>query len=94
MNKIQLALVVSYLLITCYFLMNWLTFSIRHPNSSPEENFLNLVMLVITTSFWFMIIPISCLEILKTRKPQVSIIVPVIVALSAFSMYLYKFLTS
>jgi hypothetical protein len=93
-DKIQLALVVSYLLITCYFFVNWLIFSIRHPNSSPEGKFLTLVILVITTGLWFLIIPMSCLKILKTRKLEVSIVIPVIVALFAFSMYLYAFLTS
>lgn len=94
MNKIQLALVVSYLVITCYFFINWSTFSIRHPNSSPEEKFLTLVMFVITTGLWFLMIPMYCLEILKTRKLEVRIAIPVIVVLSAFSMYLYAFLTS
>ncbi|NMG07058.1 hypothetical protein [Brasilonema sp. UFV-L1] len=93
MNKIELALVVSYLLISCYFLMNWLTFSIRHPIYSPEEKWLDMVVFLTTSVFWFLSIPIYCLEILKTRKLQNNIVIPVLVTLSAFSMYLYTFVT-
>jgi hypothetical protein len=94
MNEIQLTLVISYLLITYYFVVNWLIFYVRHPNSSPEGKFLNLVMLVLITALWFVIIPMSCLKILKTQKVEVSLVIPITVALFAFSMYLYTFLKS
>ncbi|WP_325078894.1 hypothetical protein [Sphaerospermopsis aphanizomenoides] len=68
MNKIQFTLVISYFLMTCYFLINWLRFSLRHPASTPEDKFLSFVMSLITTIFWPLIIPISCLKILKNRK--------------------------
>ena len=36
---------------TGYFFTNWLTFSLRHPTSSPEDKFFSLLMFIITTSF-------------------------------------------
>lgn len=68
MNNIQLALVVSYLLISCYFFMNWLRFYIRHPSFSAEDKFLSMVMFAIVTFLWIIAIPMSCLKIFQTRK--------------------------
>lgn len=89
MNNIQFALVVSYLLMTCYFFINWLRFSLRHPSSSPEEKFLSFVMFFITTILWPLVVPLSCVEILKTRKLEFSTVIPVLVAVFAFSLAFY-----
>lgn len=89
MSKIQLALVISYLLMTAYFFSNWLRFNRRHPSSSPEDRFLSLVMFVITTFLWPIVIPLSCVEMLKTRKVEFSTVIPVVVAVSAVSLAFY-----
>lgn len=89
MNKIQLALIISYLLMTSYFFINWLRFCLRHPNSSPEDKFLSFVMLLITTVLWPIIVPLSFVEILKTRKVEFSAVIPVLVVISAFSLAFY-----
>ena len=89
MNKIQLALVVSYLLMTCYFVLNWLRFYLRHPVDSPEDNFLSLVMLAIATICWPLLIPIHCLQTFKTRQFEFSTVVPALVAISAFGFVFY-----
>jgi hypothetical protein len=85
-NKMQLALVVSYLLMTGYFFINWLRFSLRHPSSSPEDKFLSFVMFLITTVLWPIIFPMSFIEIMRTRRVEFSTVIPVIVAISAFSL--------
>jgi hypothetical protein len=89
MSNFQLALVLSYLLMTCYFFTNWLRFSFRHPSSSPEDKFLSFVMFIISTLLWPLIVPISFLEILKTRKLELSTAIPVIVTVFTFSLLLY-----
>jgi len=88
-NQIQLTLVISYLLMTCYFFTNWLKFSLSHPTYAPEDKFLSFVMFVITTIFWPLIIPISCLEILKKGKLEFNTIIPVLLAIFAFSISYY-----
>ncbi|TAF07599.1 MAG: hypothetical protein EAZ77_09260 [Nostocales cyanobacterium] len=92
MTQIQLTLLISYLLMTCYFFTNWLRFSLRHPTSTPEDKFLSFVMCLITTIFWPVIIPISCLKILKNRKLEFSTVIPVLLAMFAFTIsYCFSF---
>ncbi|GEM_PF-482627 len=88
-NQLLLILVITYLLMTSYFLTNWLRFSFRHPTSSPEEQFLSFVMFLITTIFWPLVIPISCFEILKKRKLEFSNVIPLILAIFALSISYY-----
>lgn len=89
MNRIEFAIVVSYLLMTCYFFINWLRFTLSHPNSSPEDNFLSFVMFAISTIFWPLIFPISFLEVLRSKKFEFSVVVPILVVVSAFSLVFY-----
>lgn len=89
MNQIQLTLIISYVLISCYFFSNWLRFSLRHPSSSPEEKFLSFVMFIITTIFWPLTIPISLLEIFKKRKLEFSNVIPILLTMFAFSVSYY-----
>ncbi len=89
MDKIEFAIVVSYLLMTCYFFINWLRFILSHPTSSPEDNFLSFVMFLISTIFWPIIFPMSCIEIFRTKKIEFSVVVPIIVVVSAFSLVFY-----
>ncbi|BAZ52872.1 hypothetical protein NIES4103_55370 [Nostoc sp. NIES-4103] len=89
MNQIQLTLIISYFLMSCYFFSNWLRFSLRHPSSSPEEKFLSFVMFLITTIFWPLTIIISLLEIFQKRQLELSNVIPVILAIFAFSISYY-----
>lgn len=89
MNQIQVTLVIGYLLMTCYFFFNWLIFSLRNPTSSPEEKFLSFVMSLITTILWPLMIPISCWEIIKNRQLQLNRLIPVVLAVFAFSISYY-----
>jgi hypothetical protein len=88
-NKIQLVMVVSYIAMTIYFFINWINFSLRRLNSSPEDTFLSFVIFCISTILWPLIIPMSLLQILKTRKLQIDTAVPVFVAVLALSLSLY-----
>jgi hypothetical protein len=88
-NQIQLTLVISYLIMTCYFFINWLRFSLSHPTSNPEDKFLSLIMFLITTVFWPVVIPISCLQIIKSGKVQLSTVIPVLLAIFACSISYY-----
>ena len=89
MNQIQLTLSISYVLMTGYFFTNWLTFSLRHPTSSPEDKFLSFIIFVITTILWPVVIIISCLEILKKGKLEFTTVVPVLLAISAVGLSYY-----
>lgn len=89
MHKIQLALVISYVLMTCYFGCNWLIFCLRHPHSSPEEKFLSSVMLFISTALWPLLLPISCVKIFKARELEFSAVFPAILAMFTFSVSFY-----
>ncbi|MBD2296034.1 hypothetical protein H6G06_21785 [Anabaena sphaerica FACHB-251] len=89
MTQIQLTLVISYLLMACYFFTNWLRFSLRHPAYTPEEKFLSFVMSLITTIFWPLILPLSCLKIVRNRKLKVSKVIPVLLGMFVFSICYY-----
>lgn len=89
MNQLQLSLLISYLLTSCYFLINWLKFSSNHPISTPEDKFLSLVILVITTIFWPITIIMSLWKIFNKRKLELSTMIPVIFAMFAFTLSYY-----
>lgn len=89
MSKIQLFTVVSYVLMTLYFFTNWIRFSLRHPSSSVEETFLSFVMCCLTTLFWPLVIPMSLIEMVKTRKVEFATAVPVIATVLALSLSFY-----
>jgi hypothetical protein len=88
-NRMQLSLVISYLLISGYFLSNWLRFSLRHPTSAPEDKFLSFLMSVMTTIFWPLVIPISCLDMIKNRKMELNTVIPILLGIFAFSVSYY-----
>jgi hypothetical protein len=83
-NRIQLALIISYLVTTCYFFFSYLEFSWRHPCSSLEDNFLSVVIFVIAIAFWPLLLPVSLLKIFRMQEFSTSTVVPVVVAMSAF----------
>ena len=89
MHNFQLYLVASYLIITCYFFSGWLGFCLRHPSSCPEDIFLSFAMFVVATIFWPLLVPISFVEIFRTRKFALSNVFPVVVAVSAFGLAFY-----
>jgi hypothetical protein len=88
-NKIQFAFIISYLLMTAYFFLNWLRFSLRHSHSSPEDRFLSFLMFIITTALWPFVTPLSCLKMIKTKKLEFSTAIPVLIMASAFSLAFY-----
>ncbi|RCJ15375.1 hypothetical protein A6S26_07750 [Nostoc sp. ATCC 43529] len=89
MNQIELSLSIAYLLMTCYFLTNWLVFSLRHPSSAPEDKFLSLVMFLTTTIFWPLMIFMSCLEMFNKQKIDINKVIPVILTIFVFSISYY-----
>ncbi|MBG1259834.1 hypothetical protein F8S20_12240 [Nostoc sp. BAE] len=89
MNPIQLTLSIVYLSMTCYFLSNWLIFSIRHPTSTPEDKFFSGVMFLVTTIFWPLMIPMSCLEMFQKKQIDFNKMVPVFLAIFVFSLSYY-----
>jgi hypothetical protein len=88
-HKIQLALLISYLLMTCYFFSNWFRFTLRHPSYSPEDKFLSLAMFFISTGLWPLLLPVSCIQVVKTRELEFSAMFPVILAAFTFSVSFY-----
>jgi hypothetical protein len=89
MNQIQLTLTIGYLLITGYFLSNWLIFSQGHPASTPEDKLLSVVMFLVTTIFWPIMIPMSCLEMVQKKQIDFNKMVPVLLAIFIFSISYY-----
>ncbi|MBN3927920.1 hypothetical protein [Nostoc sp. NMS4] len=89
MNQIQLTLTIGYLLMTCYFLSNWLIFLLRHPASTPEDKLLSFVMFLVTTIFWPLMMPISCLEMIQKKQIDLSKMIPVLLAIFVFSISYY-----
>jgi hypothetical protein len=88
MEILTITLIVSYLLISLCFFINWLNFFKQKQNLAPEDRFLSLVILVIATIFWPVAVPISCMELLKAKKSQF-IVMPVILAIFLVSLLLY-----
>jgi hypothetical protein len=43
-------------------------------------------MFLITTIFWPVIVPISLIEVFKTRKLEINTVIPVLLAIFAFSI--------
>jgi hypothetical protein len=78
MNIIQATFFVAYLLITFYFLLNWLKFFNQKNISSPEEQFLSLIILMATIISWPFLVPISAVQALKAKKLQLSSVIPII----------------
>ncbi len=89
MNQIQLTLIIGYIFISCYFLSNWLIFSLRHPTLAPEDKFLSFLMSIMTTIFWPLVMPISCLEMLKKRKLELNKMIPILLVAFALSISYY-----
>jgi hypothetical protein len=89
MNQIQVTLLLSYFLMSCYFFTNWLKFSLRHPTSTPEEKFLSFVMFLVTTILWPVVIIMNLWQIFNKRKLELSNVIPVIFAMFAFSLSYY-----
>ncbi|QLE55841.1 hypothetical protein [Nostoc sp. TCL26-01] len=86
MNQIQLTVMISYILMTCYFLNNWMRFSFRNPTCSPEDKFLSFVMFLIATIFWPLIVPMSLVEVIRQKKLDFNTIIPVIITVFAVSI--------
>lgn len=89
MNQMQLTLLISYFLMTCYFFTNWLKFSLRHPTDSPEDKFLSFLMFVITTIFWPVIVVMCLWEIINKRQIEFRTVIPVMLAMFAVSLSYY-----
>lgn len=89
MNTLASPLIVSYLLVSSYFFINWLTFCLRHPSSDPGDKFLSFLIFLQTTIFWPLVIPMSCIEILKKRRLEFSTAVRLLVAVVGLSLVFY-----
>ncbi|MFM7363874.1 MAG: hypothetical protein ACKO11_05105 [Cuspidothrix sp.] len=89
MNQIQLTLIISYVIMTGYFFTNWLTFSLRHPTSSPEDKFLSFIMFIITTILWPVVILMSFWEVFKKGKLELVTVIPVLLAIFAVGISYY-----
>jgi hypothetical protein len=88
-NKIQLVILISYLVMTANFMINWIRFSVRRQSYSPEDTFLSFVIFCITTILWPLVIPMSLFQILKTRKLEFDTAIPVVVGVLALTLSLY-----
>ena len=89
MNKIALLFSINYVLISFYFLQNWLRFSRQNPTYNPVDKFLSFLMLVVTTILWPLIVPISCMEIIQARRLEVGNVFPILFTVLLISISFY-----
>lgn len=92
MDKLQVILVATYLLPSCYFLLKSLKLFQREEKLTPEELFLTLSVVSIVTIFWPLVILVSSTQALKYKKLELESIMPVILVLvvlgvSAFAVF-------
>ncbi len=59
MKLLIFASLITYVLISSYFFLNWLRFFKRSYRSSPENWFLSMVLLAIAVLFWPFVVPFS-----------------------------------
>ncbi len=81
--------IVTYIIGCCYFTLRWLLFSRQKSDPSPENTFLSLVILLITTVFWPVSIPIGFWNIFKNRRFEMCHIEPIILTGCVFSISFY-----
>ncbi len=72
MENWRISLISAYLIGSCYFISNWFKFFKKNLNSSVEDSFLAIVILVIATVLWPFAVPISLLEILTLPRHKLS----------------------
>jgi hypothetical protein len=89
MDKMLLSLSISYMLMTGYFFLNWLRFCLRRQINSPEDIFLSFVMCILTSLFWPIVIPMSCVESYKSKKLELSTVFPLVLAVFGLSLSFY-----
>lgn len=81
MQTLLVTLIGVYIIISFYFFINWLNFFKQRPEPTPEDRFLSLVILVISTILWPLAIAMYWLEFWKSRKLELSSMIPVILAI-------------
>jgi hypothetical protein len=85
-ETLKIAFLVPYLFLTLYFFTNWLKFFKGKLTWSVEDSFLAFIILVIATILWPFVVPVSLLEQLKAQKPQLSIMLVVVLAIVVVSL--------
>lgn len=89
MYEIQLPLIITYALMTVYFLINWLIFLGKNPTSTPEEKFLSWIMLLITTVLWPVGIMTTFGEFCQKKRVEFKQIIPLFLGIIIFSVSYY-----
>lgn len=67
MNRLLVTLAITYLLSSCYLLIDGFKLFKKGNSLSPEEIFLSLIVLLIVTVFGPLLIPISLIQSLKVE---------------------------
>ncbi len=81
--------IITYIIGSCYFTMRWLLFSQKKLEKSPENSFLSLIILLLTTTLWPISIPLAFWKILKNRRFEMCNIEPIILTACVFSISFY-----
>ena len=86
MNKLLVTLVITYLLSSCYLLIDGFKLFKKGNSLSPEEIFLSLIVLFIVTVFGPLLIPISLIQTLKVEKLELGNVMPLILVIFLVSL--------
>lgn len=72
MENLRISLLSVYLIGSCYFFINWFKFFKKNLNSSVEDSFLAIVILIIATVLWPFAVPTYLMEILTFPQSKLS----------------------
>jgi len=89
MDTLVTPTIITYIIGSCYFTMRWLLFSRNKIEASPENTFLSLIILLFTTTFWPVSIPLSFWKIFKTSRFEMCNIEPIILTVCVFCISFY-----
>lgn len=86
MDKLLVTLVITYLLSSCYLLIDGFKLFKNRDSLSPEEIFLSLIVLLIVTIFGPLVIPLSLFKALKVEKLELANVMPLILVIFLVSL--------
>lgn len=86
MNRLLFTLLITYLLSSCYLLIDGFKLFKKGNSLSPEEVFLSLIVLLIVTVFGPLLIPISAIQSLKVEKLELGNVMPLILVIFLVSL--------
>lgn len=86
MNRLLVTLAITYLLSSCYLLIDGFKLFKKGNSLSPEEIFLSLIVLLIVTIFGPLLIPMYSIQALKDKKLELGNVMPLALVIFLVSL--------